>query len=60
MILEAGSIYYDLAGGGWTYYGGGGLPFYPWKPGDRLEYYPGYLLFVRDDDTNEAWFIPIG
>ena len=33
------------------------LPFYPRGFGDRLEYYAGNLIFVRDDDTTEVWVI---
>jgi len=37
------------------------LPFYPRGFGDRLEYYAGNLIFVRDDDTTEVWVIsPVG
>ncbi len=59
LMLEGGSVYYyDFANTIWNYYNIQ-LPFYPWKPGDRLEYNDGVLIFVRDDDTNEVWFIPV-
>ena len=33
------------------------LPFYPWGPGDRLEYTDNTLVFARGDGTAELWLI---
>ena len=33
------------------------LPSYPISYGDRLEYYGGKLIFIRDDNTNEVLII---
>ncbi|MCC6025264.1 MAG: hypothetical protein LM555_03070, partial [Desulfurococcaceae archaeon] len=36
------------------------LPFTPRGFGDRLEYYSGYLVFVRGDETTELYLIQLG
>ncbi len=57
VLYERGSLYYiDPVTGSSTYIPVQ-LPFYPFGAGDRLEYYSGWLLFVRADGTNELWEI---
>jgi hypothetical protein len=51
MIAEAGGIYrYDVSTATWEPISIP-LPFYPRGAGDRLEYYRGWLIVVRGDDT---------
>jgi hypothetical protein len=57
LLLERGSLYrIDPSTGNYTLVSVS-LPFYPWGPGDRLEYIGGQLVFVRADGTREVWCI---
>ena len=61
VMLEMGGLYRVSVNDGSYELLNVNLPFYPRGFGDRLEYYAGNLIFVRDDDTTEVWVIsPIG
>ncbi|WP_153801337.1 hypothetical protein [Hyperthermus butylicus] len=62
VLYERGSLYKIDPTTGRSEYVDIYLPFYPWGPGDRLEYIDSgrLLLFVRADGTREVWSIPTG
>ena len=59
FVIEGGPIYLYKLGKGVSVLVSS-IPFYPKNPGDRLCWYSGYTVFVRDDGTLELWVFRTG